>query len=137
MPHVTAWPSEPPLDWSRFQSDCGFVYFVGSQVARMVKIGHAGNPLRRCLDLATGSPLPLRLYALQPGTVKDERALHRRFRPQRRYGEWFAFEGLLAAYIEERRLPEVISFEGPLLEPPRYRAVLQHLTKASHLPTGR
>jgi hypothetical protein len=116
---------------TRFSSPQGYVYFVGSYITRTVKIGYARNPLSRCRDLATGSPVPLRLMALQYGTQADERALHRRFRHYRKHGEWFEYRDAVKAYIEERHLPEIIGFDGTKMEPPQYYEVMAALDRQS------
>jgi Meiotically up-regulated gene 113 len=70
-----------------------------------VKIGYtiADDVAPRVAALQAGS----RLHVLhtEPGTVRDGRTLHTRFASLRLHGEWFALEGVLADWLDERRPP--------------------------------
>lgn len=68
-----------------------WVYLVGTQQARPVKIGVASNVEARVVELQTGSPLPLYLIWKTRGGGALERDLHDRFAPYRIHGEWFDF----------------------------------------------
>lgn len=68
-----------------------WVYLVGTQQARPVKIGVAGDVEARVAELQTGSPLPLYLIWKTRGGGSLERDLHERFSPYRIHGEWFDF----------------------------------------------
>ncbi|WP_443057811.1 GIY-YIG nuclease family protein [Streptomyces sp. NBC_00724] len=65
------------------------VYVIGSPDSPLVKIGRTGNITKRLADLRRMSPAPLDLLCTLPGGAALEAALHRRFAPQRRHGEWF------------------------------------------------
>lgn len=83
----------------------GTVYFIGDGEGR-VKIGYtAGSAAERMKDLQTGSPQRLRLLATQPGSMRDERALHRRFAHARirQDGEWFRATPGLRRHIAGRK----------------------------------
>ncbi|MDQ1831956.1 GIY-YIG nuclease family protein [Massilia scottii] len=78
-----------------------FVYFVTA--GAFVKIGKTtGQPGSRMAGLQTGCPYPMTLAAHEPGGIKEEFALHRRFAAQRvrADGEWFHNEGPLRAYVQ-------------------------------------
>lgn len=68
-----------------------WVYLVGTQGARPVKIGVASTVEARIAELQTGSPLPLYLIWKTRGGQSLERDLHQRFAPYRIHGEWFDF----------------------------------------------
>jgi hypothetical protein len=68
----------------------GFVYVIHAQGCGLFKIGWAKDPAKRIRDLQTASPDALELVGSRPGTLRDEADLHRRFRPLRIRGEWFA-----------------------------------------------
>lgn len=68
-----------------------WVYLIGSQQARPVKIGVARDVGSRLAELQTGSPLPLYLIWKTRGGGALERDLHERFSPYRIHGEWFDF----------------------------------------------
>ena len=67
----------------------GFVYFIQAVDSGPIKIGWALNAKRRLDCLQTGCPYKLRILAQTPGTVSDERAMHRRFDELHSHGEWF------------------------------------------------
>jgi len=79
----------------------GWVYYISS--GRFVKIGSALNPLTRIRILQNGSALPLSLLLIEPDFKgrTQERVRHRQFRPFRKHGEWFGYEGRLQTFIEE------------------------------------
>lgn len=77
----------------------GTVYVIGFD--GYVKIGFTGNPIEfRLAGLQTGCPAKLHVYAMIPGTLKDERDLLKRFSEFKTYGEWFRREGSLLSWIE-------------------------------------
>lgn len=72
----------------------GVVYCIGEARGGVVKIGYtAGDPAVRLTALQTGSPRPLRLLGLMPGSLKDEARLHAEFANLAVSGEWFRDEG--------------------------------------------
>jgi hypothetical protein len=75
------------------------LYFIQAGADGPIKIGVAGNVGARLKTLQTASPFPLRLLAVVPGDVEDERSLHRRFASDRLSGEWFRPSDALAAHI--------------------------------------
>lgn len=70
-----------------------------------VKIGITVEVAGRLGSLKTGHHDELRLLALVNGTVKDEKALHRRFAEYRKRGEWFEFGPRLKKYVESLPKP--------------------------------
>lgn len=68
----------------------GSIYFITCLDTGRVKIGYtSGSPEKRLKALQTGSPTILRMLAMYPGTVVEERILHERFGDCRLHGEWF------------------------------------------------
>jgi hypothetical protein len=67
----------------------GWIYIVGAVGAGMVKIGFTRNPPTRIKALRADAAWTLLVLRLVPGSVSDERALHRRFAEHRDHGEWF------------------------------------------------
>lgn len=73
-----------------------FVYFIKSMSKpTYTKIGHSMDPEKRLNDLQTGCPFELKLVGCikcgNPQKAQQlEYHLHRRFRSQRAYGEWFS-----------------------------------------------
>lgn len=68
----------------------GFVYLIVSS-SGFYKVGFTKNdPLRRVSMLRTGTSDELELVGVIPGTMDDERELHRLLAPWRVTREWFA-----------------------------------------------
>ena len=68
------------------------MYIIGA--GEYLKIGFTARPLSsRLSSLATGSPHPLVLLAIIPGTLQLERLFHSRLKAHRRAGEWFDATG--------------------------------------------
>src|SRR5262245_55030947 len=67
------------------------LYFIQAEQVGHIKIGLTDNDdaLVRLATLQTGSPVPLRLLGTIPGTMQDEKDLHRRFAASKVCGEWF------------------------------------------------
>lgn len=69
---------------------CGTIYYIACPETRRLKIGFtSGRPEARLRALQTGSPTELRLMAIHPGTINDERYIHEQFGDTRIHGEWF------------------------------------------------
>lgn len=70
--------------------EVGTVYQVAANRSDLVKIGFTDRPMsQRLRQMQTGSPTKLRLVSWFPGTLADERAMHRRLARFRERGEWF------------------------------------------------
>lgn len=65
----------------------GFVYFLWAGEA--IKVGFSKDPFSRVASLRTSISDPVRMVFAVPGTLGDEKRLHRRLRSQRLRGEWF------------------------------------------------
>ena len=63
------------------------VYFM--RAGDFIKIGTTNNLMRRLMVLQIGCPLPVSLEVAILGGAKLEKAIHDRFLPYRRHGEWF------------------------------------------------
>jgi len=77
------------------------VYFVRqANDAGLIKIGYTDDSIKsRLSTLQTASPEPLTLLCAVPGSRDEETALHARFAPYRRRGEWFEPSSELLEYI--------------------------------------
>jgi Meiotically Up-regulated Gene 113 (MUG113) protein len=84
----------------RKQRATSHVYFIQPTAGGLIKIGAAGDPQARLLQLQTGCPVELALLATMPGTKKTETELHAQFADVRVRGEWFEPTESLLAYIE-------------------------------------
>jgi len=87
-------------------TDSSRVYLI--RCGDRVKIGRSGNPRRRLEQVRRGdgvvidasvNPADSQLIYEMPGHVKEETALHRRFKAYRTAGEWFRIEGELEEFI--------------------------------------
>jgi Meiotically up-regulated gene 113 len=78
----------------------GFIYFIATENAEVVKIGFSVRPAMRLWGLRTASPFQLRLIGFLPGTHRTERMFHRRFAEDRMHGEWFRNSDSVRAFIE-------------------------------------
>jgi hypothetical protein len=65
----------------------GFIYFLWA--GQRIKVGFSSDPAKRVGSLKTGIGDPIRLFLALPGTMGDEKRLHRRLASQRVTGEWF------------------------------------------------
>lgn len=66
-----------------------------------IKIGYTEQDVnKRIKDLQTACSAPISLLATIPGHRKTESALHKRFKPYRKNGEWFDPHTELVQYIE-------------------------------------
>lgn len=65
----------------------GYVYFARNMTDGLVKIGYSYNPLERinCFGL------DMRLLAVYPGGMHDEKEIHKQLDRARCNGEWFKF----------------------------------------------
>lgn len=101
----------------------GYVYFVRCPVNGLIKIGWSGTfPNRRLSELRSGCPVPLEPVATMPGSMMDERDLHRRFHSDRSHDEWFRpskdLDELIADADEWVDVsPHVLSPPAPTSEP--------------------
>lgn len=66
-----------------------YVYFIGGDVGA-IKIGRSRRPEERLASLQCGSPIPLRILAVAPGSPNLEWYYHTvQFHKFRLHGEWF------------------------------------------------
>ena len=89
----------------------GFIYYIESYDGP-IKIGFSVNPQFRLSTLQCASAYPLRVIYAQPGTLSDEKRLHRRFDDERLEGEWFNPTKRLLAHIELVK-KQVLTERGP------------------------
>lgn len=95
---ASKYPAPPDEDHEGEPS--GTIYFVQAGDTERIKIGFtqwtAEQRLRR---LQVGSSEKLKLLTAIPGTVKEERALHRKFAADNVGGEWFILSKDITAFI--------------------------------------
>jgi DNA-binding Xre family transcriptional regulator len=77
-------------------SESGFIYAIGVEGLRPVKIGKTSRSVaKRLAILQTGHPAPLKILAAVPveqDLSRIEKAIHRFLEADRQRGEWFAVE---------------------------------------------
>jgi DNA-binding transcriptional regulator YiaG len=83
------------------------VYFVQSGSDGPIKIGFTVNIANRLYKMKTDCP-DLRLIAMAHGTMKTEKALHKKFAAHRISGEWFSPDNILITEIAELSDPALI-----------------------------
>jgi hypothetical protein len=83
------------------------LYFIQAEGVGHIKIGFTADDdaAARLATLQTGSPVPLKLLGTVPGTMDDEKNLHRRFASSKVHGEWFKPVPDLVAIIPPTVLP--------------------------------
>jgi hypothetical protein len=79
----------------------GFIYFLLVEHADAVKIGWTRDKSlkTRMRHYYTYCPLNVDVLKVIPGSMLEERALHRRFVRDRIRAEWFRYSDELKAYI--------------------------------------
>lgn len=79
------------------------IYFIQAEGIGHIKIGFTdgADPGERLATLQTGSPVPLRVLHTMPGTLDDEKNLHRTFAAAGVGGEWFKAVPELLALIPQ------------------------------------
>lgn len=79
----------------------GRIYFLQGQDSKRIKIGYTEwDPINRLATFQTGSPEKLTLLGSKPGSMKDERTIHRKFVADCVGGEWFNPSDELMDFIE-------------------------------------
>lgn len=80
----------------------GEVYFLEARELSRIKIGYANDSKARVSKIAGGQPpCELTVYGFIPGTLKDERRIHKQLSDHRIYGEWFNFNEEVRSVIDE------------------------------------
>lgn len=69
------------------QFERGSIYVI--EHAHLVKIGFTTNVNQRMASFRAMSPVRLKIVGCMPGTIRDEKNLHREFAHYREVGEWF------------------------------------------------
>jgi hypothetical protein len=105
----------------------GYVYFIETEDAQYIKIGHSVNPITRLAQIGTWKPV--RLLGYMPGSRDMETSLHSKFASDRTSGEWFRASNELRLFISTLDLTVPIQPS---------EAVEQETVKASsvYLPAG-
>lgn len=76
------------------------IYFIKDYDNNYVKIGYSHDPQHRLRQLQTGSYSDLKILVVIPGTMVEEKALHKQFIDYRVRGEWYRYKGALEIYID-------------------------------------
>jgi hypothetical protein len=87
------------------------VYFIAGDVGA-IKIGISCHVEGRLIAIQTGSPIPLRILAVTPGSYREERAYHQRFAAHRLHGEWFDRHPEIMDEIDRLRAVQVSPVEA-------------------------
>lgn len=95
------WAGREPLGPARKNTMPGHVYFI--EAGDFIKIGYTTSPVARIIKMRTDCPWPIKILHHEPGTFRDEKALHRRFETHRTNGEWFRRDSELLEYIATRK----------------------------------
>jgi len=118
-----------------------YVYAIGGDDHRHVKIGYSANPELRFATIKTSSPLDLRILKTWAGGKDLETALHKRFAHYRRQGEWFEFPAdkdvieFIGGAIEEITCQPAEAVPPPPLRTPRNAEPVRiHLTTREAAP---
>lgn len=78
------------------------IYYIRKGAEGPIKIGFtAGQVERRMAQLQTGHHEPLILLGTSPGTIEDEKSIHRELKDFHIHGEWFRPEPALLFTIDE------------------------------------
>lgn len=81
----------------------GYIYFLLAENADAVKIGYTRQKSMktRMRYFYTYSPYSVDLLLIMPGSMIQERDIHKRFVKDKIHGEWFRYSDELKAYIEK------------------------------------
>lgn len=85
----------------------GYVYFIGDEKLKTVKIGYSKNPWARVKDLQTGRPAKLSVVATLKTTEVSETQVHDLFADEREAGEWFRVSPRIRSVIAAIREKEI------------------------------
>ena len=96
----------PPDELRELPRPC--VYVIRQGISGPVKVGYTRSLGVRMDDLQRGNPDQLELVIATPGTLKNERRLHKLFAKQRVLGEWFRLEGPVMEFVSSAP-----SYRGP------------------------
>lgn len=69
----------------------GWIYLIGEDGSRTVKIGWSRKVGQRLQQIQAYSPAPMRVHWAHPGHQWQEIELHYQFHQHRSHGEWFTF----------------------------------------------
>jgi hypothetical protein len=88
----------------RQRREAGIIYVVG--IREIVKIGFTRDFKKRLRHLQCGCPAALDVFLVRPGTVVEERALHRRFSlyRTRSRSEWYRTTPEVIDWLEKEQM---------------------------------
>lgn len=113
------------------------IYFIQHTEDNYIKIGVSGDTHQRVPQLRREYGRSLKVLGVMDGNRQIEQELHRRFKADRRFGEWFKPSEELLAFIAEnarplesrkRRTPKegVMPRLGVTVNDPTYNALERH-----------
>jgi len=79
----------------------GYVYFIGNEEVKKIKIGRAVNVKKRFSSIQAHSPVILEVFATIKCDMDYERELHNKFKEDRCHGEWFNLSEKILSFIED------------------------------------
>lgn len=98
------------------------IYLIGSwDRTKPVKIGIADDPELRVKQLQTGCPYKLDILFKFPGTTTHEAYLHKMFRKQRTFGEWFVLDETDLSIIQSAAYYSPDAWFNDILDQVTYR----------------
>lgn len=103
------------------------VYLIGAPDSGRVKIGRTINVGQRLAAIQRMCPIPLEVRSTFHGGCELETALHRHFKADRVYGEWFD----LGEDPVQRVVDAVVAIEEQRIEIERQKAMLEDVRLAS------
>lgn len=95
------------------------IYFIRDRISRAIKIGVTNDPQKRLVTLQIGNPNLLTLMGTIRGALKEEEALHEKFKAHHVRGEWFQDDPQLLSEVLDliERGKQPIPTEEPLEVP--------------------
>lgn len=75
----------------------GYVYFARNMADGLVKIGYSHNPIERIKCFGPD----MRLLAVYPGGMHDEKEIHKQLARMRHEGEWFRYSIVIKRFVRE------------------------------------
>lgn len=110
------------------------IYFITD--GYHVKIGYTERLDNRVAELQTSNAFELKILRSVPGSLNDERKLHKRFKHLHIRGEWFQLNDELKSFIHGSELDDVEELHNIPHEPRRTkylsRGMMEKLSKSLH-----
>lgn len=78
-----------------------FIYAIHCPNKKEIKIGYAGNPVSKLLQLQTGTTDRLDLLMTFMGGITEEKELHTLLSEHRLAGEWFVYNSVVLSTLDK------------------------------------